>query len=170
MLRRWVETVRRRREHRLVDQQEAWLRDLHRFIDDCRSSLRPLSMPDDLVQSLHRLDWQLERIRIAERPLRRLLRRQAPGFDARVKEATGKAFHLRNLVTSFFIRWQTFKDAERSEGATMFMARREMEESLLNAHREARELAADVEEIEPALRLAIGLTVGRGDDRQGPRG
>jgi hypothetical protein len=170
MLERWIERVRRKRELRLVEQREAWLGNLRRFIDACQRSLRPLSMPDDLLQSLHRLDWQLERIRVSERPLKRGLLKQAPGLDARVREATGKAFHLRNLVTSFFIRWQAFEEAERSGGPAVFIVRREMEESLLNANREARELAAEVDGIEPALRLAIGPIPGRLDDEPSPQG
>jgi hypothetical protein len=154
---------------RLADQSEAWLVDLRHFVEACQTSLRPLSMPHDLLEALHRLDSQLERLRFAERPLKRQLRRQSPGLDARVREATGEAFHLRNLTTSYFIRWQAFHESERAGDPTAFLARREMEESLLNANRAARELAADIDEIEPALRLALGPTPGRVDDNPSPQ-
>jgi hypothetical protein len=164
MQQRWVERVRRKREARLAEQREAWLASLRRFVDACQTSLRPLSMPDDLLESLHRLDWQLEHIRSTERSLKRELRRQAPGLDARVRGAAGEAFRLRNLVTSFSIRWQAFEEAERSGGPMVFLDRREMEEALLNANRAARDLAAEVDKIDPVLRLAPGRPSGPSDD------
>lgn len=154
---------------RLAEQLEAWLGNLRRFLDACQISLHPRSMPDDLLGSLHRLDGLLERIRFAERSLKRHLRREAPPIAARLQQATGQAFHLRNLVTSFFIRWRAFQEAERAGGPAAFLDRREMEETLLDANRAARELATELDDLDPVLRGALAPLLGRSDVGPAPR-
>jgi hypothetical protein len=114
-------------------------------------------MPSDLAPVLHWIDWRLEHILHSERALKRTLRKQAPDVGARLGMLTEQAFHLRNLMTAYFIRWKAFQDAYQAEQPTAFLDRREMEESLLAARRMADEVGVQLEAISPPLREALNL-------------
>jgi hypothetical protein len=81
-----------------------------------------------------------------------------------VRDATNQAIRLRNLMASFFIRWKAFHDAESADKPTAYLDRREMEDALLDATRLSRELAAQVDELAPALRAAVTRDLGHGVD------
>ncbi len=155
MWQRWVERIRRRRADRVAVHARLWLEAVRLLLETCRAALQPQAMPPDLIPVLHWIDWRLEYILQSERALKRTLRKQAPDVGARLRMVTEQAFHLRNKMASYFIRWKAFQDAHRAEEPTAFLDRREMEESLLAARRTAGELGLQLDAISPLLREAL---------------
>jgi hypothetical protein len=157
MWQRWVERIRRRRADRIAVHARLWLEAVRLLLETCRATLQPQAMPPDLIPVLHWIDWRLEHILTSERAIKRTLRKQAPDLGTQLGMVTEHAFHLRNTMASYFIRWKAFQDARRTDEPTAFLDRREMEESLLAARRMADEVGVQLEAISPPLREAFHL-------------
>lgn len=161
MIRRWIESRRRRAARRSAADLQDWLTSLETIVEACTSSLRDKGIPADIGVTLDRVDRELMRFRNHAAEVRRPLRQHSRTLATRVAQATDQTFHLRNLTCAFLLRWRTAQQTDPGADRAL-TARREMEEARQQASEVARGLLAELESLVAVVRETVALWIGTG--------
>lgn len=151
MILRWLRGLRHASTLRAARELLAWHVRAVWLVEVCQDSLRPHEMPSDPAAELLRVDWALEYMWAHARTALPRLRRDDRQLAERLERATDQAVVLRNQLVSFFIRWESHREADREDSPGAFLLRRDWEDALLDARRTARGLSAELDELRPAF-------------------
>lgn len=149
MLQAWLDRRRRSQLRRAAADLEAWSDTAQAILDACQEPLRAPRLAADIGVVLDRVDRLLMRFRNEFASARSALRGR-PELAVRVRRATDGLVRLRNDTCAFLLRARASQQLD-DQGVVSIDARRNMDESRLQASRSARGMASELASLRPQI-------------------